>query len=96
MPCAAAIAPAACPRLFATHRLDRYIAAGAVVGIGVGGAATFFYLRSQQQRAVRPTETAAAGGFAGVASHPALKHGELGGEVVVVVVVVGMHALAAD
>lgn len=52
----------------------RYVAAGAVVGMGLGGAATFFYLRQQQQRpAARPAD---AGGFAGAASHPALKHGE--------------------
>lgn len=40
----------------------------------MGGAATFLFLRQQQQqRAAQPA--AAGGGFAGVSSHPALKHG---------------------
>ncbi|PRW44603.1 mitochondrial nuclease [Chlorella sorokiniana] len=51
----------------------RYVAAGAVVGMGLGGAATFFYLRQQQQRpAARPADV---GGFGAAAAHPALKHG---------------------
>lgn len=39
----------------------------------MGGAASYFYLRTQQQQALR---TAGEGGVAGLAQHPAFKHGE--------------------
>ncbi len=46
-----------------------------MVGMGLGGAATFFYLRQQQQRPA--ARLADAGGLASDAAHPALKHGEV-------------------
>lgn len=47
---------------------------GTVVGMGLGGAATWFYIRQQQQRVLRPAE-APGGSLGGIAQHPALKHG---------------------
>jgi hypothetical protein len=54
----------------------RHIAIGTAVGVGIGGAATFFYLR-QQRMAARPAGEGGGGasGVAAVAQHPALKHG---------------------
>lgn len=59
-----AISPVACG----------HVAVGTVVGMGLGGAATWFYIRQQQQRVLRPAE-APGGSLGGIAQHSALKHG---------------------
>lgn len=46
---------------------------GALAGLGVGGAATFWFV-SRQQRALQPKQ----GEAAGLLDHPALKYGESG------------------
>ena len=45
------------------------------MGVGLGGTATYLYMRQQQQRTIPRALVDAVGGFAGAASHPALKHG---------------------
>jgi hypothetical protein len=48
---------------------------GAVVGAGLGGAATFFYLRQQQAARAPTAPRGADAGFGGAATQPVFKHG---------------------